>query len=649
MAEIVRGNGKFTGGAAKRQVASPATNAEGDISLDFSNVDIRDVVKAVLGDLLKLNYTVDGKVQGVVTIQTSHPLKRDAVLPVFEQAIRLSGLAIVKSGDLYQVVTSNDAPRQNMVPLFASSHAAAQPGFGIEIVPLKYVGATDMKQLLDPLVPAGGILQIDPSRNLLILGGTEQERAMVLEDIALFDADWLSGMSFALYTPKSVTAKELAKELGLVIGGRESPLNGMVRLVPIERLNIVLAISPQPQYLEKLQQWVERFDRPGESVDERIYVYRVQNGRAVDLAAVLNKVLSNNDGASPSARASQDEDRTAVNRQALPASIPGQPIPQPNDARPSGAVGGDGNDQGIRVNGVNAPSIIADEINNALVIRSTPREFAVIEAALSQLDITPLQVFLEAAVAEVTLKKELKFGLQYFFQSGKSNKLSLTESTTAAISPSFPGFSYSFINGNKIQAILSALETVTNVDVVSSPQVMVVNNQTATLQVGDQVPVATQQAVNVTASGAPIVNSIQYRDTGITLKVTPRVNQGGMVMMDISQEVSDVSTTTSSTLNSPTIQQRKVTSTVAVQDGETVALGGLIKNSKNNTDNGIPYLQDIPYLGNLFQSRDDQGGRTELLILITPHLVENSQKARLVTEELRQKLSKTQALFQQVK
>lgn len=640
--EITRGSGSVINGSLHRH-KMPATK-EGDITLDFVNMDVRDVVKAVLGDLLKLNYIVDAKVEGNVTIQTSRPLPREGVLSVFEQVLKMNGIAIVRSGDLYQVVTTSDAPRQTGLMV---RRAAGQPGYGVEVVPLQYVGAAEMRQLLEPLVPAGSILHVDATRNLLIIGGTEQERELILEDVGMFDADWMAGMSFAFFRPNFVDAKQLAKELDQLVLGRGSPLNGIVRLVTIERLNTVLGISTQPKYLDELQTWVERLDRPGESLDKRIYVYRVQNGRAADIAGVLTKAL--NLGAS--AQSSENRgDGVSGGQEAPRGHQPSDPQSQaPTStsadhgpaAAPASTDGG-----GIKLESVTGVSITADEVNNALVIVSTPREFAVIEAALHQLDVVPLQVFLDAAVAEVTLNDDLKYGIQYYFQSpGGTHQAALSTTATSAITPPFPGLAYIFTRGNDIKAILNALDSITNVKVVSSPKIMVLNNQTATLQVGDQVPIATQQATSVVTPGAPMVNSIQMRDTGVILKVTPRVNQGGMVMLDISQEVSDVSTTTTSNLDSPTIEERKLASTVAVQDGETIALGGLIKDSKTDSNDGIPFLQDVPYLGVLFRSTENNDVRTELLILITPHVIEGVQKGREITEELRRELPAARSLI----
>lgn len=579
--------------------------------------DVREVIKAILGDYLNLNYSIDPSVQGQVSIQTSKPLARDALLSALEQSLRQNGLGITRANDLFRVGPIAEVSRQGGLQP-ANRQPGGQPGFGTTIAQLRYVGVNEMRRMIEPIFPAGSIVHADQTRNFLVLSGTEQERAMMLENVALFDVDWLSGMSFALFTPKNVDVKVLTQELEGVVGGKESPLAGLVRFVPIQRLNAVLVISPQPEYLEELKAWVERLDRTGDGADMRIYVYPVQNGRATDIAAVLTRVL----GASKPNRTAGASPGDGDGR---PAAISAAPF----DA-------GDGTGGGISIRGMGDISITSDEINNALVVLATPRDWRVIETALRQLDTAPLQVLLEAVVAEVTLTDELRYGVQYYMKRGH-NEVLRTASASKSIAATLPGFAYTF-KTNNIQVILDALSDVTTVNVVSSPQVMVLNNQSASLQVGDEVPIATQQSVNTTAAGAPVINSIQYKNTGVILKVTPRVNQGGVVMMDIAQEVSDVTNTVSSSLDSPTIQQRKLSTTIAGRDGETIALGGLIKDSRTRENSGIPLLKDIPFLGALFGSTSNSATRTELLVLMTPHVVDNLERARAVTDELKTKV-----------
>lgn len=692
-----------------------AVAPSGGITLNFVNADVRDVAKAVLGDYLKLNYEISANTSGMVTIQTSQPLERSQVLPALEQALGLAGLALVRSNGIYEVMPIADAHKQAGTSTAVSETATL--GYGTEVVHVKYVNAAALAKLIEPISTAEGIIRVDPTRNALIIEGTAQQRQTLLEDIALFDSDWLSGMSFALWEPKYMDAEELAKELNDLIGGTESPVNGVVRFVPIDRLNAVLAISPQQRYLDQLKAWVARLDRPGEGNDKKIYVYRVQNGRASDLAGTLTQTLfgssstqqttqqtqsgsaqqtqstttssgsgnssglgggsssfggsSNGLGSSNSSGSSNGSTGTGTssfaqnstsggsslpaNRNQSPA-VPFQPVTTPIEQGTSRTsryetVGG------VSRENISTVNITADERNNALVVLATPREYAVIQDALRQLDVAPLQVLLEAAIAEVTLTKNTQFGFQYFYQPNSTpnstSTFTLTNAATVAIPPgspllaALPGFSYMFSNGNSLQAVLSALASITHVDVLSAPEVLVLNNQTAKLDVGDQVPVITATAVSTITTNAPEVNSVQYLSTGVILQVTPRVNKGGMVMMDIDQQVAEPTTTTTSSINSPTIQQREITSSVAVADGETIALGGLFSNQVTRSKSGIPFLQDIPYLGHLFTDTSDSVSRDELMVLITPHVVDSTKRAREVTDELRHKLPEVEPIFEQ--
>ena len=641
--------------------ASQANVQDQGITLNFVNADVRDVAKAVLGDYLKLNYEIGSNVQGNVTIQTNEPLPRARVLPALEQALSLSGMALVENKGLYKIVPIAEAHR-NMGPAQPSS-AAGKAGYGVEIIHVRYVNAADLQKLLQPLVGTETTITADATRNLLIVEGTGEERQTVAEDAALFDADWLSGMKFQLYTPEHMDADELAKELGQVLGGLNSPIGNVVKLLPIERLNSVLAIAPQQRYLTQLNAWVSRLDQPGKGNDKKIFVYYVQNGRATDLANTLIRTLFGNSAATTQSTATvtstANTNAFASTSSTMPSTLntfgttsgstPSSSVTAPSSEEPvtspSAPPGPYDTIEGVNRQGLNSVHITADETNNALVILATPREYGVIQDALRQLDVAPVQVLLEASIAEVTLNKQTQYGLQYFFQHGNS-QVTLSNSASPMIAPSFPGFSYIFANGNDIQVILNALGTINNVNVISSPEVLVLNNQTAQLEVGDSVPVLTAQSISTVGTNAPVVNAVQYLDTGIILKVTPRVNRGGSVMMDISQEVSGVDNSSTSTIGSPTIQQRKISSSVSIGDGQTIALGGLFTNQISTGNSGIPFLQDIPVLGSLFGTTTNNDTKTELLVLITPHVVDNMRKAQAVTDELRRKLQDIEPLVE---
>src|SRR5579871_3351225 len=635
--EIYRG-----GPVIARRHAIPTSSEPADITLNFVNADIKDVAKTILGDYLKLNYEIAGGLTGTVTIQTSQPLTRSEVLPVLEQALRLNDMALVVTGGVYRIVPLASAAKEA-----GPAHARGAPGFGVEIVPVRYITAAEMAKLLESLAPTQAVVHVDPARNLLIVEGTADERQTVIDDVAQFDTDTMQGMSFELLTPTYTDAEELTRELNQVLGGLTGSASGAVRLVPIDRLNAILAISPQPRYLEQLQTWMRRLDKPGQGSDRRIFVYHVQNGRASDLAATLGKTLLGSNSQSQSSMTEQAAATPAVaapqsENTTINTSNATAPPPPPPSAPVESASSSGGN------NAMPGVNITADAVNNSLVILATPQQYATIKQALSELDITPLEVFLEAAVAEITLTDDMSYGVQ-FKASDAHNTVVLTDSSnTPSIGPDLPGFSYIYTNGASIQIILSTITTKTHVEVISSPKLLVLNNQPATLQVGDRVPIVTQSAVSTIGSVGtnPIVNSVEYEDTGVILKVTPRVNAGGLVQMDVAQEVSQVETTTSSTIDSPTIQERRINSSVAVQDGETVALGGLIQDSRTKTRKGIPFLQDIPILGHLFGDTINNNSRTELMVLITPHVVDSIDKARAITAELRRKMPTVQPLFE---
>jgi general secretion pathway protein D len=338
--------------------------------------------------------------------------------------------------------------------------------------------------------------------------------------------------------------------------------------------------------------------------------------------------LSTTSAFSPTAEPGEEE-QTAISQAIRSAAAPGRPVREPSGPE----------DADIR--------IIADDTTNSLVIRAAPREYQKIREALQDLDILPLQVLIEATIAEVTLNDQLRFGVEWFFQSGDFEFAFDPGSLTP-----LAGFRGFFASGNDVRILLQALDEVTDVNVVSSPQLMVLDNQTARIQVGDQVPITVQSATSVIDADSPIVNSIEYRDTGVILLVTPRVNASGLVIMEIQQEISNVVQAPSQTVSettSPTINQRQINSTVAIASGETVALGGLIQDERERSQSGIPLLSRIPILGALFSTRSNAVRRTELLVLITPSVVENPARARAVTQELRNRLRRLEDLEKRVR
>ncbi|MFM9862885.1 MAG: secretin N-terminal domain-containing protein [Micropepsaceae bacterium] len=597
----------------------------GDVTLDFADADVKDVVRTVMGDILKVAFQIDPQVQGRVTLKTSAPLRKEDVLSALETALKVNGAAIVYADNVYNIVPATEAQKRTDGFEVSGTARARMPGYGIEIVPLRFIAAAEMKKVLEPMAPAGGIMNIDATRNLLILSGTGPERGAMLDTIRLFDVDYMRGMSYALVRPDHVDVPALAQELSRVFASTRGPGASLLRFVPLSRVNTLLIASPSSALLKDVSRWVARLDVPPRGPGRRIYYYRLQNAKAEDVARALASVYGagavdlSSIQAEPEDQPSVDGFETGVD--APPPAAANAPPPAPARSRGEGLRGSD-----------RGPHIAVDQSNNALIVRADGTEYASLERFLREIDVAPDQVMIEATIAEVTLNDELKYGVEWFFKNAdQSFKLS----RNGTVSNFFPGFAFRYTLPD-VDVALSALGTVTDVKVIFSQKLLTLNNKTAMLQVGDQVPIITQTATGVrTATDLTVVNSVQLRDTGILLRVTPRIGKSGTVFVDVRQEVSNAIVTDTSDIDSPTIQQRKIANTIAVQDGDSIVLGGLIRDSQTYGDSGVPFLKDVPVLGKLFGTTNVSGDRTELLVFLRPRIVRNAAAAREMTEELR--------------
>ena len=631
------------GGEAPVPAARPGAplpqGKPGDIRLNFPGADVRVVAKAVLGDLLHVPYTVAPGVANQITLVTPGGIARDSVLSAFENALRSAGLALVQQNGGFAILTIENARALGVT-------GATSQGYSSEIIRLQFINAEELKKLLDSVVP-GVVAAFDKDANAVTIAGTAGQRASAHDLIAQFDVNWLRSMSFAYYIPQRTDARLIVPELEKLINAPDAPTRGLVRLIAMEHLNGIIAVSAQKQYLEDVRRWIDVLDREGTNNEPKLFVYRVQNGRSRDLAKTLNAAFGRTDNSANGSAADPFASNTTNNSPGANGGTggasgngPARPLDSQNlggSGGPNGTSGGFGGANGNAGPGRGPQvSITSDETNNAVIVFGSPREYAVVEDALRKLDVPPYQVLIEAAITEVSLNDNLKYGLQWNFTQGTSS-FSQSDGTTATPVRSFPGFSY-MLNTSDINAVLNALEQRTTLKVVSAPKLVVLNNQTAALQVGDQVPIQTQSSQSTVTGSAPVINSIEYRDTGVIFKVTPRVNAGGLVLLDIAQEVSDVSNRTISGISSPIISTRRIATTIAVQDGQVVTLGGLFRDSDTWQRNGLPLLSRIPVVGGLFGNHDKTKARTELLVLIKPHVLRSADDAREVTEDLRAKI-----------
>ena len=624
---------------APRPARAAATSAEGDITLNFQGTDINEFVKVILSDLLQRSFVIDPEVRGSVTMATAQPLRRADLFPLLEEILAINKAAIIEADGIYQILPRPKAARGNLSPLTADIELDG--GYSVRVIPLQYIAAPELGKILEPFVAEGGELRIDKPRNMVIIGGTPRELARLQDTIDIFDVDWLRGMSVGLYPLDHVGPATLKRELDEILGGMEGGgpdelLGGLVRTVALERLNSILLISATPAALGRTETWLYRLDRPGERAGQNLYVYEVQNAKAVEIAKILSEVFSGK-GQTEAAPPSLAPGTTPVEITAVTETAIDEDAPLPVEAA---APGGGGRELAVPAAG--SVEIIADDTRNALVILATAQDYRMIAAAIRKLDVVPLQVLIEASILEVTLAGDLDYGIEWFFsnQIGRSRGgQGALDLGGAGVSALAPGFAYTIVNSAaNVKVALNALESESEVNVLSAPSLMVLDNQTARINVGDEIPVPSRQSTSNITPGAPTVNEIRFRNTGITLEVTPRVNNSGLVTMEIRQEVSNAIRTTSSTINAPTIQKRQIKSTVAINSGQTIVLGGLIRNSETENASGVPVLQQIPALGKLFGNTSAKNRRTELVVLLTPRVVRNQDDAQKITDEFRKKL-----------
>ena len=666
--KLYTGTGQFIKAPAP---AAPVTKGPDEFTLNYESLDIRAVIQSILGDMLRESFSIHPQTTGSVTIRLSKPVPRSELIPTLEMLLRQNGQVMVREEGMYKIMPSTLGTRGSITPQVSTTPAMLPNGYSVQIVQLRFAGVRDMQRILEPYaVEPQSSIRIDELRNLVILSGTQRELKHMLEVIDIFDVDYLAGYSVGLF-PMQTDVKALSGDLERIFGGgtgaaaTPSPLAGIVRIVPIERLNGLLVITTQPRYLDEARKWIDRLDKGGGLAGgTRLNVYPVQNGRADRLAQLLTDIYGNRQGGTTGSGAT-------LAPGARPATTTTPAVPgQAGGA--AGGAGGQGGAFGALLSNIFQSSgtavskdtrIIADDDNNALLILASPADYETILAALRQLDVARRQVLVEVLVAEVTLTDDIKFGIEWFINSRNNTVGALRNSSGSpftSVLPQVPGLGTNtdprgtnaaalvrptdglqLINvvGTDIRAVLQALGQDGRARVESAPKLLVLDNAKGTVNVGTRISVNTG---STTSTGGATVTTNQYIDTGVLLTVTPRINAGGRVTLDINQEVSSAGAASN---NNPPINTRKAQTTVNVASGETMVLAGLIQTDRGTGSSGIPLLSKIPILGGLFGTQSFRNNRTELVVLITPTVISSNDESRSVTEELRKKLPSLEHLI----
>ncbi len=642
-------------------ISGAVARGPGQFDLNFQNADVGAVTKVIMGDLLKSNYSLDPRVQGTINLASGRPVARADLLPLFESTLKLVNAQVVNEGGVYKIVPAGEALGAGPTDIDTDAKSRITSGYGISVMPLRYVSANAVLRALDSFAAKPGAARVDPGRNLLMIQGSSTERQSALEAALALDVDWMKNQSVGIFPIRNASPDVVIKELQNVFdAGNEGSSGNLVRFQPMNRLNAVLAIAHSNAMIDRVKTWVTRLDR-ADYDNTMVRVYRLRYGNAKILAGILREVFTGQANTSGTSDLSQLTPGSTMRRATSTgttttnpppgSSPPGQPpgfgnppnaSDQGNASQQSGSTSKGVDLASLSTGGSSGPAILpnvritADIANNSLLIYASRDQYKIIERAIFELDRAPMQVAIDVTVAEITLKNQLQYGLQYFLGNRQNGSIGFGLSNILA--RTLPGGNIVLGKNADPHVVLNALSAITDVHVISSPALVVLDNQQAMLQVGDQVPITTQQATDVTVPNAPLVSSVTMQDTGVILKVTPRVNANGVVSLDVSQEVSAVQPTVNPTLT-PTISERKVQSSIAVSSGQTVMLAGMISSTEQKTRNGLPILSDIKGFGDLFSTNDKTVNRTELIVFIRPQIIRNGLDAQLVAEELRSKLS----------
>ncbi len=578
------------------------------VEMNLVNASIPAAAQAVLGDTLKVPFIVSEQAQGRVTVQTTGAIPQSALFELFEITLKANGARIEKEGKVFKILSGTQGTRR----FVSAKDGPPTRGDAIVITPLQFISASQMFQLLKPSIEDGLKVEVDKKRNLLLLSGDRARLEAGLEAINLFDVDIMRGKSISLVNLEAADPEAVVKELNIIFetepGGS---LEDVIEFVPNPRLRSILVITSRSKYLAEAQRWITDLDRTAGNANRYSEIYELQNRSAAELAPVLSSLLGVESNYSTPVNGETESYDEASN--------------------------------GVLDLGNESIQVLADDSRNAIIARALKNEHNEIKRLVNRLDSAAKQVLIEVTLAEVTLNDELNLGVRWFLQSGNFSN-TFSDVTSGAVASTFPGFSTLFTT-NSAQVALNALSSVTDVKVISSPTLTVLDNKEAELQIGDQVPIATRSSTSTIDPDAPIVSTIEYRDTGVIMRVKPRIGNGGRVIMDIEQEVSDVANTTTSGIDSPTIRQREIKTSVVVQNGETLALGGIIQERNNITNSKVPGAGDIPLLGALFRNKNKKADRTELLILIRPTVINDVADSRAVTEHWRRKLKNSNQIL----
>ena len=624
----------------------PAAAPERYISLNFDNADITVVIQTI-AELLHMNYIVAPAVRGRVTIQTSEKLPVSALLPVLEQILEVNGFMAVRSGDFYKIVPSTQAKQESVETVLPEQAPATATGLVTQVVRLRFISPGEAVKILTPFKTAAGLYQAHESARLLFLTEVPAKIADLLKIIEVLDVDTFASIQVELYPVRYAGVEDLARELTQIVtqvftaAGRGRTL---FRIIPVTQLNAIMVFSGESGLTVNIREWIAKLDQPASAANERIFIYPLSHATAETLAAVIEKVFHRD-----AAKTQTKSATPAPGQSTRTTSAAGQPAAASPTAAPAPAATSPGISsagEGGAASGGAAVTIVADKDTNSLIIQTAPWFYPTVEEVIRRLDTMPKQVLIEVLIAEVTLDDTNKYGINWALNGQGSvglpgETLNLTTATALSAAVDAAAFSFTIAEAGRISAAITAYAQDSKLNILSAPHILATNNKEAKIDVGQEVPILTSQTTT-TESGSDATTTqptdIEYRSTGVILTVTPHINDGGYVTLDVLQEVSEAQENTLGGTTSPIIRKRTAKTTMVVKDNQTLVVGGLIAEKRTNSQEGLPWLKNIPIIGYLFGSKSTTLTRTELVLMITPRVVKTVEEGDRLTQQVKERV-----------
>lgn len=609
------------------------------VNLVFNSAPLLDVIPS-FADALGFNFLADSDLKGVVTLNIDQKMTRKELWNTFDKMLNLAGAGVTVDGTLLRIVALSKVATQSDARL-------AKDGSGeLFYYPLKNTTAKDVIAQLKPFLGKDAVCVELTRPNAVMLADDRANMPKIKQLLEIIDMSGKSAWKRKVVRCINILPSKLTEELKTVLpvlgfyvmqttDKTEQP--GSIQLTGLDRLQLIVISAATEEAIQEITQWIDLLDSSDSLDQERVFVYKIRNNKAAQLAQALS-IIYDTQGASMTIDTSTGNTKT----EAINSTI--------TTRTTANRTGSNQNTTGTTVEATqtdvnssvfNTPvRIFADGVLNRLVIRTTPRTYASIKALINKLDVVPAQVLLQVLVVEVTLTESTRFGIEFSMQGGSGSANSLLGTNYENLQPDFngtgkqPGFSYLLSNPNNPEqkfGYIRALAGNNAVKVVSSPQLLVSSHTEASISVGSQIPILTQGITNSSSSG-DIVQNYEQEDVGVILTVTPQITSTDLISLDVTQTLSAAVTNTSSNIDSPEITKREVKTSMTIANGRTMIIGGLIQEKKNDDLQSVPFINQIPILNRLFGSTEASVERTELLVMITGYIINERSKVEELIE-----------------